>query len=214
MPAVLVVSSVRAYREALAHALQESPTIEVVGTVADVADAQGILSRTIPEVALIDAGLPDAPAQIRLLGDAEPTIQVVAAAVSSGSDELLAFAEAGISGFVTREQPLGHLVLTIEAVATGAFPCSPDTAHRLLRHVGALAMERRARDGDGAVLTGREMEILSLIDDGRSNKEIALSLCIEVSTVKNHVHRILEKLHVSRRAEAAAIMRRKRLLTR
>lgn len=208
MPLILVVHGVRAYGEALAHALEEEPAIEVVGTVADAADAQGVLSRSITDVALVDAGLPDALAQIRLLSDVQPTIKVVAVAVSSGDDELLTFAEAGICGFVTREQPLGHLARTIESVAAGAFPCPPDTAYALLRHMGALATQRRRTVGDSVVLTPREMEILSLIDDGLSNKEIALLLCIQVSTVKNHVHRILEKLHVSRRAEAAALMRR------
>src|SRR4051812_9685329 len=74
------------------------------------------------------------------------------------------------------------------------------------RTIGAMHRAAGRHDHE-VVLTPRELEILSLIEDGRSNKEIAYLLFIEVSTVKNHVHCILEKLHVSRRTEAAAVIR-------
>jgi two-component system, NarL family, nitrate/nitrite response regulator NarL len=73
--------------------------------------------------------------------------------------------------------------------------------------VAALARERRL-DPIEQNLTARELEVLRLIEEGRSNKEIATALSIELPTVKNHVHRILEKLHVHRRSEAAARVRR------
>ena len=93
-----------------------------------------------------------------------------------------------------------HTVLSHE------LPCSPGVAGALLRRVAALAAERRGECGLER-LTAREVEVLRLIERGLANREIAAQLCIELRTVKNHVHRILEKLGVDRRGQAAALMR-------
>jgi len=94
----------------------------------------------------------------------------------------------------------------VSAAVRGELPCSPRIAGGLLRRVTALAAERWSRE-EPYRLTAREAEIAQLIERGLSNKEIARTLCIEVSTAKNHVHSILEKLHVHRRVEAAALLR-------
>jgi len=88
----------------------------------------------------------------------------------------------------------------------GEAVCSPRVAGALLRRIAALATDGRS-DRVPAHLTKREREIMGLIDEGLSNKEIAKRLRIEVATVKNHVHNILEKLQVHRRGEAAARVR-------
>jgi DNA-binding NarL/FixJ family response regulator len=84
--------------------------------------------------------------------------------------------------------------------------CSPWMAATLLRRVATLAVDR-APSPPEATLTRRELEIVALIDEGLSKKQIAWQLSIEIATVKNHVHNILEKLHVERRTEAAARVR-------
>jgi two-component system, NarL family, nitrate/nitrite response regulator NarL len=84
--------------------------------------------------------------------------------------------------------------------------CSPQIAASLIRRVRTLSCERPA-PSDVPPLTARQWEILDLIDEGLSNKEIAGRLCIEVPTVKNHIHNILDKLQVRRRSEAAARVR-------
>jgi DNA-binding NarL/FixJ family response regulator len=94
---------------------------------------------------------------------------------------------------------------TVACVMRGELPCTPRLAATLFQR---LALHASHRQDDGALgLTAREREILTLIDGGLSNKEIAHRLNIEVATVKNHVHRILDKLHVKRRGEAAARIR-------
>jgi two-component system nitrate/nitrite response regulator NarL len=108
---------------------------------------------------------------------------------------------------VTPDGSLDDLASAVASVRRGEVLCSPGMAAGLFRRVAALARER-GLDPIEEKLTARELEVLRLIEEGRSNKEIASLLSIEVPTVKNHVHRILEKLHVHRRSEAAARARR------
>ena len=95
------------------------------------------------------------------------------------------------------------LLTTATAVARGDSACPPRVTAALLRSVGSVGRQP-ADQSTSTQLTTRERQILGLIDDGLSNREIAAHLCIEVSTVKNHVHNILAKLGARRRTEAAA----------
>ena len=115
-------------------------------------------------------------------------------------------AEAGAAGYLLRSDPLVELVAVIGSVARGETRCSPRVAAALLRRVATLSHERR-HQAEPTRLTAREREVLQLVDDGLSNKQIARRLSIELRTVKNHVHHILEKFQVHRRAEAAARFR-------
>jgi DNA-binding NarL/FixJ family response regulator len=101
---------------------------------------------------------------------------------------------------------MDEAVRVLESVACGESRCSARTAAALLRRVAVLSAQREP-PGPPDGLTPRERQIAGLIAQCRSNKEIARELCIEISTVKNHVHRILEKLGVRGRAEAAARVR-------
>jgi DNA-binding NarL/FixJ family response regulator len=137
---------------------------------------------------------------------ATPEAKIIALGVEDDEDIVLACAEAGVSGFVPPEGTLDDLLATVESVRRGEILCSPRTAGVLLRRVASLAGNR-----DSAWielrLTRRELQIVQLIDEGCSNKEIARLLTISLATVKNHVHNILEKLDVTRRSEAAACVR-------
>jgi DNA-binding NarL/FixJ family response regulator len=99
------------------------------------------------------------------------------------------------------------LAAVVESVSRGETLCSPGIAANLFDRVAALSRERQLEPVEEK-LTARELDVLRLIEEGRANKEIATALSIELPTVKNHVHRILEKLNVHRRSEAAARARR------
>jgi DNA-binding NarL/FixJ family response regulator len=130
---------------------------------------------------------------------------VVGIAVPDGEDDVIACAEAGLSGYVTRTDSIAATVEAIESVARGELVTTPRMAAALLQRVRNLATSAPA---PGAVrLTPREREIADLLGDGHSNKAIAQRLHIEPTTVKNHVHNILAKLGVSRRADAAQRLR-------
>ena len=118
--------------------------------------------------------------------------------------ELVACAEAAIVGYVTRDHSSAELRAVVASVARGEVVCPPRIAAMLLRRVAALAGGPDSNLGQ-THLSHREREIVRLIGRGLSNKEIARDLGVEIATVKNHVHNILNKLRVHRRSDAAAL---------
>lgn len=207
---VIIVADIRLYREGLAEALGRSDRVEVVASVTDPREATAVLdAEPVPIVVLGLTGgrITEAGAAIAL---AHPDSQIVALAVEDDSvEDVVSLAEAGICGYVGRDGSLEDLVATLESVSRGEMPCSPVVAGGLVRRLSALALYARPPALE-ARLTYREREVLNLVDEGLSNKEIASHLSIQVATVKNHVHSVLDKLQVRRRSEAAAVMRRGR----
>jgi two-component system nitrate/nitrite response regulator NarL len=153
-----------------------------------------------PDVSLVDLAMPGSLPLVRAMRADRPEVQVVTLSVPEAEQEVLACAEAGAAGFVTLDSSLDDLCAILLSVGRGDVLCPPWIAGALLRHVATLA-----RGGGGTLgtdLTTREREVMELVDRGLSNKEIGRLLHIELPTVKNHVHSILRKLHVSRRSEA------------
>lgn len=203
---VVVVADIPLYREGLVRALgQEGPT-RVVGAAAKLKEALSLISELRPDVVLVDVAMREGLGTLRAIGEVAPEAKTVALAVREAEADVIACAEAGALGYVPRDGNLNDLEAVIESVARGETLCSPRIAAGLLRRVAALAAERQPAPPD-ARLTARELEIADLLDEGLSNKEIAQRLSIAVPTVKNHVHRILDKLHVHRRAEAVSRLR-------
>lgn len=204
---VLIISDIRLYRDGLAHVLDLAENVTVVGASEGVRQslAQSNDGANAPDVVLLDTTDPAVLTNVRELGRAFPDARIVALGVARDNQDVIACAEAGIDGYVFRDASLGELIATIESAARGELRCSPGLAATLLRRVADLA--RHGSSGDTNV-TRREREILELIDQGLTNKEIAARLFIEVATVKNHIHHILEKLGAKTRSEAAAKLRR------
>ena len=207
---VFVCSEIRLYREGLASALERTKGLELAGMAAGPAECVADVAAWRPEAVLIDAPGEDGELTVKALRAVAPDTRVVVLAAPDSEDEMMALAEAGASAFVTRDETLSDLIETIRALRRGESRCSPRTAGMLMRRVNALATGG-ARDPYGG-LTRRELEIVGLIAEGLSNKQIAVRLQIELPTVKNHVHHILEKLGVDRRAQAVAVMRARGLL--
>ena len=203
---VFVVAEIRLYREGLAELLGHRPGLAVAGTAAGLDEALRGARAARPDVVLLDMAMLDGIATARTLARVSPDARVVALAVPESERHVIACAEAGIVGYVSREASLADLVAAIEGAARGEAHCSPRMVASLLRRLGALSLERSG-DEPRAHLTARELEIVGLIDRGLSNKEIAQALCIGLPTVKNHVHHILEKLGAERRSQAAARVR-------
>lgn len=204
---VLVVDDSQLYREALAVILRQEAWIWSVDTAADASTALRQVTQLAPTLVLLNMSTVESVPLLGAITSCMPEVRVVALGVSE--HEVAACAEAGVSGYLLRGESLADLVAAMQSAAKGEARCSPRVAATLLRRVATLAAEREPRPGLSR-LTAREREILALIDEGLSNKEIARRLSIEVRTVKNHVHNMLEKLQVHSRGEAAARVRRQR----
>jgi two-component system, NarL family, nitrate/nitrite response regulator NarL len=210
---VVIAADIRLYREGLAERLDREAGIKVVGTAADWPQSLTRLRDLMPDVVLVDMVMPESVLAVRSICAAAPAVKVVALAVPETERDVFAYSEAGIAGYITREASIEELVQTIESTARGELILSPRMAATLLRHVATLATEGGAEMPE-ARLTTRELEIVELMDEGLSNKEIARRLSIGLPTVKNHVHHILEKLQVTRRSEAGARVRSRGLMSR
>jgi DNA-binding NarL/FixJ family response regulator len=207
---VLVVSDVRLYRHGLAEILARHEGIDVVGTAASADDALTAARGHPTALVLVDVTMPGGVEEIRTVVRALPAAKVLALTVADDEEQVIAWAEAGVSGYVTRESSLEELVAAIHGAQRGEVICSPRLAATLLRRVRSLSAGVAPSAGGEPPLTARELEIVDLLDAGLSNKEIASRLFIEVATVKNHVHNILEKLRVRRRSEVGAMLRARR----
>ncbi len=203
---VLIIAGVRLYCEGLAEVLGRRPRIDVVDLATDAVLGLQRERDLRPDVVLVDTSMPDAITVVQAIVATAGATKVIALGISEDDLDVLAFAEAGVGGYVTREATIDHLAAVIESVARGEVPCPPMLAARLLAHISVLAARAPMMHAE-ARLTRRELEVVDLIDCGLTNKEIARRLCITVPTVKNHVHRILDKLQLDRRAEAAAWVR-------
>lgn len=201
----VILSGVRLYCEGLSERLARNDQLRIVGIATTLADAQELFRELRPNVLLIDASAREflrAVSSLRQLS----TAVVVAFAVGDEEGEAIACAEAGVNAFVERGASVDDLVRAVVGCARGELSLSPRLVAALFRRVAYLA--RVATVTPVADLTVREAEIYSLLRQGLSNKEIAARLRLRISTVKNHVHRLLEKLGVHRRTEAAALSRR------
>jgi two-component system, NarL family, nitrate/nitrite response regulator NarL len=205
---VFLAAAVRMYEEGLGAMIGDDPRFQLVGTASSRHAMLGAIAAldAPPDVVLIDLGRAEGVSAVRALGRTAPQAGVVALAVGDDDEEVVAFAEAGAVGLVPRESSVAQLTDLIESVACGGSPCAPRIGAVLLRRIAARAAEARSL-GDPRPLTLREREVARLIDRGLSNKEIGTRLRIQLPTVKNHVHSILEKVDVSRRSEAVAVLR-------
>jgi two-component system nitrate/nitrite response regulator NarL len=203
---VLPVAEVRLYREGLARSLGGRKNLEVVATAANRDEALTLVESMQPDVVVLDMATSDSLEIVRSIGRSAPKVRTLAFALEEIDRAILASAEAGVAGYVPCDASVDDLVAAIESVMRGELLCRPRTAALLLERLASLARGGHAQS-QGLNLTGREREIVVLIDQGLSNKEIAQQLNIEVATVKNHVHNLLEKLHVNTRAQAAAHFR-------
>jgi two-component system, NarL family, nitrate/nitrite response regulator NarL len=208
---VLIAAQVRLYREGLAQAFSLGGEYDVVGSASTSLEAMDLVRDLAPDILLVEHAMPRADSLVREVVERSRT-KVVVLGVEEVREEIIPLIEEGICGYVTREGSIADLFAAVDRAARGEWVCSPRVVAGMMERLAALTRERRSVDGTGA-LTAREREIASLMDEGLSNRDIARRLEIQLPTVKNHVHNILEKLHVHRRGEAVARLRTPSLST-
>jgi DNA-binding NarL/FixJ family response regulator len=200
----MIVSSVLLYREGLAASLAADGRLAVVSSIdPEQATAQATALR--PDAVVFDASGEEALAMARRLKRLDERIVLVGFGNSNSARDVVACAEAGLAGFIDENGSIDSLVQAIVGALHGEFRCAPRVTAILCQRLASLASREPTEATQGrSSLTPRELEIASLVSEGLSNKEIALGLRIGPATVKNHVHNILDKLGVRRRAAIAA----------
>jgi DNA-binding NarL/FixJ family response regulator len=203
VPQVLVASNVLLYREGLAASLRRDGRLEVVAA-ASCSDAFAVALKLAPSALLLDASTEAGLALARRFHAACPTIRLIGFGISEEGGDVIACAEAGLVAFVDRNGTIDALIAAVLGALRGELACSPRVAAMMCDRLASLAV---IRSETGAPLTRREREVAERIAEGLSNKEIAIDLRIGPATVKNHVHNILEKLNVRRRAAIVSRLR-------
>lgn len=205
--AIVVASDVRLYRDALERALRAASGIDLVGVTSGAEDTLKQVALLSPDIVLLDMSMLDAFTVAKQIARLSRGTRIVALGMPEGEAEVIACAEIGIAGYVPRGGSLDDTFEAVHAVARGELRCSPRIAGFLFRHIATISRERSSLD-PVAGLTARESQILRLMQDGLSNKMISRNLGIELPTVKNHVHSLMAKLRVHRRAEAVSLAQR------
>ncbi|MCB0270663.1 MAG: response regulator transcription factor [Calditrichaeota bacterium] len=202
----------RLFREGLVSMFNDHDDFLVTGSAANGNVALAEIEKTKPDIALIDIGMPekDGIEVTQALHNDLPDVKVIILGMPDLSDEIMTCIEAGASGYVLKESSFDHLVETIRLAYRGETFCSPKMAASLFSRVAELVANKSPKES--VKLTPREIEVISKIAEGLSNKEIAQNLSIETQTVKNHIHNILDKLQLHNRLEAVVYAREKDLL--
>jgi DNA-binding NarL/FixJ family response regulator len=201
---VLVASDVRLYRDGLVWSIAATGRLQVEGSAGSGPAALARLEHARIDVLLVDMSLDGALKLIHAVSVSHPEVHIVAYTVGLDDEAVLRCIEAGAAGYVSRDASVDELVATVESAVRGEARCSPRLAASLFRRVSSLARPDAEAADPTVALTQREIQIVDLIDQGLSNKEIASQLGIEVATAKNHVHHILEKLQVRRRSQVGS----------
>lgn len=209
---VLLVVEAPLIGSIFASVLEDEPDIQVAGRVATVEDAIEFIQEREMDVALISVGLPDQGALIltRTLVDHTPAIRVlILGLLEEDRDNTLLYIEAGAAGYIRKDSSLKEFIEIIRLAQKGEAQVSTRIAGAMMERLSNLARMFAAVENKmdkDARLTSREFEVLQCIGQGLTNQQIAARLVVEVGTVKNHVHNILEKLNVSSRNEAASYL--------
>ena len=201
---VLIVDDHEVVRLGLRAALEPEDDLEVV---ADAGDAEAALREADvhrPDVVLMDVRMPgtDGIQACRTLREALPDTRVVM--LTSYTDEQAVFASimAGASGYLLKNTRRAELLRAVRSAAAGESLLDPGVTGRVLDRLKELSSKEE--DREVGLLSEREKEVLTLVAQGLTNKEIASSLVISENTARNHVSHILDKLGLSRRSEAAS----------
>jgi len=209
---ILLIEDNRLLREGIAAILNAQTDLEVVARAedGDVVIQLKSMNKT-PDVILLDLGLEKENSLnlMTVLREEVPTARIIALDIFPEQLDIVEFVKAGGSGFILKNASSNDYVETIRAVVAGSKVLPPALTNSLFTQI----IESALKSGNGIPknsiqLTHREREIVSLISEGLSNKEIAERLHIATFTVKSHIHNILDKLALNTRLQIAAFVRR------
>lgn len=198
---IIVLSPVRLLGDGLAACFSSRADLRAIAVVNDLASLRDKLATTETHVVLIDVTQGIDLFDVRGIACDWPDVPLVALGLNEQRQEVIRCGRAGFAGYIARDASIDSLCNSLSEIVAGRLACPPDISGGLLRALFRRDSTAEESDLDLA-LTRRESEVLELLGRGFSNKEIANELCLSVATVKHHVHHVLEKLKLERRAQA------------
>jgi DNA-binding NarL/FixJ family response regulator len=192
---------VRLLGDGLTACFSSRPGTSVLAVVHDLAQLRDTLGTNPIDAVLIDVTQGVDLFDIRAIANEWAEVPLVALGLKEQRQEVISCGRAGFAGYVSRDASIDSLCESLSDIVSGRLAVPPEIAGGLLRALFRKETAPEAAVADPA-LTRRESEVLELLGDGLSNKEIGSQLCLSVATVKHHVHHILEKLKLTRRAQA------------
>jgi DNA-binding NarL/FixJ family response regulator len=204
---LVLIDDNRLLREGLASLIHTQPGFKVLAASADVDEALAKVRESQPDVVLLDFGLVDHDSLglTRKVRQEVPAARVIIMGLLPAQEEVATYVRAGASGFIMKDASFEDFFKTIRAVADGAEVLPPALTNSLFTQiVRNVAATDKSKVIDAVKMTAREQQVVALLGEGLSNKEIATRLHIAVHTVKSHVHNVLEKLALHSRLEVVA----------
>jgi DNA-binding NarL/FixJ family response regulator len=198
---IIILTPVRLLGDGLAACFSSRPDMCAVAVVNDLGNLCDRLATTENQAVLIDVTQGIDLFDVRAIAAEWPDVPLIALGLNQQRQEVIACGRAGYAGYVPRDASIDALCKMLYEIVAGRFACPPEISCGLLRALFRRDPRSEESDSDPA-LTRRESEVLALLGRGFSNKEIGSELCLSVATVKHHVHHVLEKLKLERRAQA------------
>ena len=203
---LLLIEDNRLLRDGITAMLKNQPDIKIIAASGKNGDTLIKIQKLKPNVILLDLGLrnQNSLTVVEIVKKDFPKAKVIVMDLAPIQGDINLFVKAGASGFILKDATLDELLLTIRKVADGANIVPPDLTESLFTHIVEDALKGgKTKLTEAIRMTKREREIIGLIGDGLSNKEIGHSLVISIFTVKSHIHNIMEKLALHTRLEVA-----------
>lgn len=199
---IIVVDDHPLVREGIVKILGLEETFEIIGEFGEGRMVLNAAEKLRPDVVLLDLNLPDISGVevCRTLAVRFPEIKVIALTIYDDEAHVLESIKAGVSGYLLKDISPDTLIEAIKAVCSGGSYIHPKVAGKLMSDYGKLSSLTKGQENH--MLTAREIEVLGMVAEGLTNKEIASKLFISEKTVKNHITNVFKKLEVSGRTEA------------
>jgi DNA-binding NarL/FixJ family response regulator len=212
---LLLIEDNRLLRDGIEAMLNEQPDLVVMATAPESQAVQALLEDHPPQVVLLDAALGDDDSRrlLETIRTIAPEVRVIVMDLIPDPEDIIEFVEAGCSGFLLKDATVEEFVSTIRSVARGVRVLPPILAGTIFSHIAKHAARRDpSAIREAVTMTPREREVIALIGEGLSNREIGERLSIALHTVKSHVHNVLEKLALRTRLQVAAYAHREETL--
>ncbi len=210
---ILLADDLLLFRRAIAELIDDQDDLTVVGQADNGVEAVEMAQALRPDIVVLDVEMPvmDGIAAARRLRELMPDTRIVMLTVWEDDDHLLEAVQLGVHGYLLKDLRPTELYDMLRSVMRDDTPVSPALVGRLLAALRQNGRRAVVPESGEATLSRRELEVLRLVADGLSNKEIGVALSITEGTVKNHVHNALAKLGMDNRIQAAAYIVRQGL---